>query len=144
MFNDRRSKRMIFMAHCRLNQNAISDGSLGAVRPVVENTRIRRAIRRHPAALRMEELVRQVVHQISEHRRNGFDVVGIVGMVCSPCYGVNTTSDEGRELAGQGILIAAIQPALAEAELRVSVIGVKAANAAGRGRVLLDTAQAAE
>lgn len=76
MSNDRRSKRAIFVAHCRLNQNAISDGSLGAVRPVVENTRIRRAIRRHPAALRMEELVRQVVHQISEHRRNGFDAAG--------------------------------------------------------------------
>lgn len=28
MFNDQRSKRVVFAAHCILNQNAISDGTL--------------------------------------------------------------------------------------------------------------------
>ena len=29
MFSDRRSRRVIFLAHCILNQNAISDGTAG-------------------------------------------------------------------------------------------------------------------
>lgn len=112
MFNGQRSKRVIFVAHCILNQNAIAystagypathcgvirlllDAQMGIVQmpcpelcclgldrgdplgaecPVaVENTRIRRAIRQQPAALRIEELVCRVVHQIAECHRNGF------------------------------------------------------------------------
>lgn len=184
MSDDQRSRRVIFVAHCILNQNAISDGTaddpaahcevirllldaqmgivempgpelcclgldrgdpLGAERPVVvENTRIRRAIQQRPEALQMESLVRRVVHQIAEYNRNGFDIVGIVGMNRSPCCGVNTTSDEDRDLAGQGVWIAAVQTALAEEGPRVPVIGIKAANAVGQVRMLLDTAQAAE
>lgn len=86
----------------------------------------------------MEELVRQIVHQVAEYRRNGFDVVGIVGMDRSPCCGVNTTSDEGRELAGQGVFIAADQAALAEAGQQVPVVGMKAANTVERVQILLE------
>ncbi len=165
MFTDGRSKRVIFLAHCLLNQNAISDGTAevpaahreilraildaqvgvvqlpcpelcglgldrgdprGAERPVVvENTRIRRAMEQPEAAARLQELTDQVVWQIREYRKHGFAVLGIVGVDRSPCCGVDTTSDQDRELPGRGVFMAALQTALEEAELTVPVIGVK-------------------
>ena len=164
MFTDGRSRRVIFLAHCLLNQNAISDGTAevpaahreilqaaldtqagvvqmpcpelcclgldrgdpkGGERPVVENTRIRRAMGEPEAAARMQELTSQVIRQIREYRKHGFTVLGIVGVDRSPCCGVNTTSDLDRELPGRGVFIAALQTALEEAELTVPVIGIK-------------------
>lgn len=165
MFTDGRSRRMVFLAHCLLNQNAISDGTAevpaahreilrtildaqvgvaqlpcpelcclgldrgdpkGGERPVVvENTRIRRAMGQPEAAARLRELTNQVVWQIREYQKHGFSVLGIVGVDRSPCCGVNTTSDQDRELPGRGVFIAAIQAAMAEAGLIVPVIGIK-------------------
>ena len=180
MFTDGRSRRVIFLAHCLLNQNAISDGTAevpaahrkilrtildaqagvvqmpcpelcclgldrgdpeGGERPVVaENTRIRRAMGRPEAAARLRELTGQVVWQIQEYQKHGFTVLGIVGVDRSPCCGVNTTSDQDRELPGWGVFIDAIQAAIKSAGLTVPVIGVKpsAPDALERVRALLD------
>ena len=180
MFTDGRSRRVIFLAHCLLNQNAISDGTAevpavhreilrtildaqvgvvqmpcpelcclgldrgdpkGGERPVVvENTRIRRAMGQPEAAARLRELTSQVVRQIREYRKHGFAVLGIVGVDRSPCCGVNTTSDQDRELPGQGVFIAALQTAMVAAGLTVLVIGVKpsAPDALDRVRALLE------
>ena len=178
MFTDCRSKRVLFAAHCLLNQNAISDGTAdypaahadlvrllldaevgiaqmpcpelcclgldrgdprGGERPVTaENTRIRREMGRPEAARRMEELVRQVVWQIGQYRRNGFQVLGVVGMDRSPCCGVNTTSDRDQEVPGQGVFAAALQDALRAEGLAVPFVGIKAGeDAAARLRALL-------
>ena len=181
MFTDGRSRQVIFLAHCLLNQNAISDGTAevpaahreilrtildaqagvvqmpcpelcclgldrgdpnGGERPVVvENTRIRRAMGEPEAAARMQELTSQVIRQIREYRKHGFTVLGIVGVDRSPCCGVNTTSDQDRELPGRGVFVAAIQTALETAGLAVPVIGVKpsAPEALDRVRALLET-----
>ena len=59
-------------------------------------------------------------------RRLGFELAdGEWSGDRSPCCGVNTTSDQDRELPGQGVFIAALQTALEEAELTVPVIGIK-------------------
>lgn len=166
MFEDGRSRRVIFVAHCLLNQNAISDGTadypachgeivkllldaqvgivqmmcpeliclgldradpLGATRPVVvENTRIRQRMQQQPAAGRLELLAQQILFQIRQYIENGFTVCGIVGMNRSPCCGVETTSDLDREIAGQGVLIQALQRGLQAAGLQIPVIGIKA------------------
>ena len=181
MFTDGRSRRVIFLAHCLLNQNAISDGTAevpaahrellravlnaqvgivqlpcpelcclgldrgdpqGGERPVVvENTRIRRAMGQPEAAARLRELTDQMVRQVGEYRKHGFAVLGIVGVDRSPCCGVNTTSDQDRELPGRGVFVAAIQTALETAGLAVPVIGVKpsAPEALDRVRALLET-----
>ena len=148
MFTDGRSKKVIFLAHCLLNQNAISDGTAvypaafreliqllldrevgivqmpcpelcclgldrgdvyGAERPVVvENTRIRRAMEEDGPRQRREALADQVVDQIQEYQKHGFQVLGIVGANRSPNCGVETTSDQNRELEGQGAFLEAI------------------------------------
>ena len=179
MFTDGRSRRVVFLAHCLLNQNAISDGTAevpaahreilrlildaqvsvaqmpcpelcclgldrgdpkGGERPVeAENTRIRRAMGQPEASARLRELTDQVVWQIREYQKHGFAVLGIVGMDRSPCCGVNTTSDQDRELPGRGVFIASLRAALESAGLTVPVIGIKpsAPEALDRVRSLL-------
>ena len=65
-------------------------------------------------------------------------VIGIVGINRSPCCGVNTTSDDNRELEGQGVFITKLKAALTDINLEIPVIGVKAdADAAMRVEALL-------
>lgn len=178
MFADKRSRRVLFAAHCVLNQNSISDGTadypcahvevvralmdaqvgivqlpcpelcclgldrgnaLGAESPVVvENTRIRRAMGEPAAAAHMAALVEQVMWQIRQYHKHGFEILGIVGVNRSPCCGVETTSDHGQEIEGQGVFIAALQAALEKAGLSIPVIGIKSnAEAVERVQALL-------
>ena len=112
----------------------------GGERPVVaENTRIRRAMGQPEASARLRELTDQVVWQIREYQKHGFAVLGIVGVDRSPCCGVNTTSDQDRELPGRGVFIASLRAALESAGLTVPVIGIKpsAPEALDRVRSLL-------
>lgn len=165
MFSDRRSRRVIFLAHCILNQNAISDGTAGypaahrevvqalldaqvgvvqmpcpelcclgldrgdpqgGERPVVvENTRIRAAMCQPRPRERLERLVESVLYQVGQYRQHGFDIVGIVGVDRSPTCGVNTTSDQDRELEGQGEFIRAIQTGLSARGLSIPVVGIR-------------------
>lgn len=178
MFTDGRSKRVIFVAHCLLNQNSISDGTadypgtneeilqtlleakvgivqmpcpelcclgldrgnaLGAESPVVvENTRIRKAMNETTASAQLSALTEYVMRQIFEYHKHGFEVIGIVGINRSPCCGVNTTSDDNREIEGQGVFITTLIAALTDANLKIPIIGVKAdADAAMRVEALL-------
>ena len=104
-----------------------------------ENTRIRRAMGQPEASARLRELTDQVVWQIREYQKHGFAVLGIVGVDRSPCCGVNTTSDQERELPGRGVFIASLRAALESAGLTVPVIGIKpsAPEALDRVRSLL-------
>lgn len=165
MFTDIRSKRVIFVAHCVLNQNSISDGTadypstntdvvrilineqvgivqmpcpelcclgldrgniLGAQSPVViENTRIRKEMQKSPATEQLAVLVNQVVLQITEYHKHGFEILGIIGINRSPCCGVDTTSDNDNEINGQGVFIKAIKEALTKKNLLIPMIGIK-------------------
>jgi len=73
------------------------------------------------------------------YQKHGFAVLGIVGVDRSPCCGVNTTSDQDRELPGRGVFIASLRAALESAGLTVPVIGIKpsAPEALDRVRSLL-------
>ena len=134
MFNDGRSKKVVFIAHCFLNQNSISDGTAvypsafkslidyflnadigivqmpcpelfclgldrgdlhGADRPVVvENTRIRSEMKSKIHNTELINLAGYVVQQILEYKKNGFEIIGIIGANRSPTCGVDTTSND--------------------------------------------------
>ena len=97
MFDDGRSKRVIFLAHCFLNQNSISDGTAA-----------------RPAAFRdMLDLISRAD-------------VGIIGANRSPNCGVETTSDHNAEISGMGLFMEEIFKRLSEKDLSVPMIGVKA------------------
>ena len=145
MFTDGRSKTIIFVAHCILNQNSISDGTAthpGTIKEIVdflckshvgivqmpcpeliclgldrgniegcsypiteENTRIRRVMNQKNAVDRINNLVQQIVFQISEYQNYGFDIRGIIGVNRSPSCGVETTSNNNQEVEGEGLFI---------------------------------------
>lgn len=156
---------MALVAHCFLNQNAISDGTairpaavrevadtllnaqvgilqmpcpelcclgldrgdaLGGQREVtVENTRIRRAMEQPEAAGRLDQLVEQVAEQVLQYRRHGFTVVAIIGANRSPCCGVDTTSDQDREVAGQGVFMERLARRLQQEQAEIPMIGIR-------------------
>ena len=165
MFTDGRSKKVIFLAHCLLNQNAISDGTAvypaafcelielllskqigivqlpcpelcclgldrgdvhGAERPVtVENTRIRAQMLLPDEQAKLKLLVDNVMHQIREYRKHGFEILGIVGANRSPNCGVDTTSAENVELVGRGVFMDALYTELAAENINIHMIGLK-------------------
>ncbi|MEA4938289.1 MAG: 2-thiouracil desulfurase family protein [Christensenella sp.] len=166
MFHDARSRKVVFVSHCFLNQNSISDGTAdfpaanlpvvsllleynvgivqmpcpellclgldrgdvhGGERPViVENTRIRAALQAQTPAKKLQQLAEQVVYQIEEYRKNGFAIVGVIGINRSPSCGVETTSDHGEEVAGQGLFFAALKQELDARGISLPMIGIKA------------------
>ena len=92
----------------------------------VENTRIRREMKRPEAKKRMLVLVEQVMYQIRQFRLHGFEILCIIGSNRSPCCGVDTTSDNNEEIAGQGVFTAALMQAMEAEGINIPVIGVKA------------------
>lgn len=170
MFTEARSKRVILVAHCVLNQNSISDGTAdypgsdqalvelllaskvgivqlpcpelmclgldrgnpdgGCCTLLVENTLIRRAMTQRSAARKLKSLARSVVYQISEYRKHGFDVLGIVGINRSPSCGVESTSRNNREVKGRGVFMEALSRELKRNRVNARMLGIKAADTA--------------
>lgn len=168
MFNDGRSKKVVFIAHCLLNQNSISDGTaiypaafkdvvdfflnadigivqmpcpefcclgldrgnvFGADSPVVvENTRIRSAMKNNGMNMKLARLADYVVQQIKEYKKYGFEVIGIIGANRSPNCGVETTSDNNAEVCGMGLFIEKIIHELLQENISIPIMGIKGAD----------------
>lgn len=165
MFTDGRSRKVVFIAHCLLNQNAISDGTAvfpaafrdvidtyldknvgivqmpcpelcclgldrgnihGAESPVTaENTRIRRAMEADDISRQLSQLVDYVMKQITEYNRHGFEIEAIIGANRSPNCGVETTSDNDREIEGRGLFMEKLHRRLEEEKLEIPMFGIK-------------------
>lgn len=166
MFSDNRSKKIVLVSHCILNQNSISDGTadypgtnenivkllikskvgiiqmpcpevlcLGLDRGdicgvgreiVVENTRIRHNLEKENSIEIINNLVNQIVFQIEEYIRNGFSILGIIGINRSPSCGINTTSKNNQEVYGEGVFIEILKKQLDKKDISVAMIGIKA------------------
>lgn len=165
MFKDARSKKVVLVAHCILNQNSISDGTAdfqgtfkeiaevlvksnvgilqlpcpelmclgldrgnihGAEQPVVaENTRIRKSLSKKYSVQKLKKLVEYVIYQIEEYYKNGFSIIGIIGVNRSPSCGVDTTTNYNMEIGGEGIFIKAIYKKLKSKNIKIKTIGIK-------------------
>ncbi len=165
MYTDCRSKKVIFLAHCILNQNSISDGTAdfpgsncelvefllkteigivqmpcpelhclgldrgningGKLPVVVGNTRIRKLMSSYESIKRMKNMVNQLVKQMDEYIKNGFILLGIVGIDRSPSCGVNTTSMNNKEVDGEGVFVKLLQEKKEKKNINMEVIGMK-------------------
>jgi len=145
MFNDYRSKRVLLVAHCVLNQNAkidrcayypgviteavealIASGvgliqmpcpellCLGLDRQVEpdaattiesEDTRVARRMTAEENQTVCRSLAQSLVFQVEQYQRNGFEVVGLLGINGSPTCGVETTWANDRAEQGLGLFI---------------------------------------
>jgi predicted secreted protein len=166
VFTDKRSKKLLLVAHCILNQNAKLDRCAhypGAIREVTEtivasgagivqmpcpellllgldrqvaetgcptieeeDTRIARRMAEAAGTALCQEIVRGLVYQIEEYRKNGFEIVGVVGINGSPTCGVETTWAESQERPGHGVLIQALSRELAGRGASIPLRGIKA------------------
>ena len=70
-------------------------------------------------------MVEQVISQIIEYHKHGFKILGIVGINRSPSCGVDTTSNDNKEIGGAGVFVTRIKSALATCNLSIPVIGIK-------------------
>ena len=165
IFIDKRSKSVVFVAHCILNQNAKSDGTAsypgvikeifellnttnlgiiqmpcpelhclgldrgdinGSTRPVIEeNTRIRKMMSQEDTITKTKQLIQQVIYQIIEYIKHGFEVKGIIGINRSPTCGVDSTSENNKEIKGEGVFIAELHKELIKNDIHVDIVGIK-------------------
>ncbi len=174
MFDDARSKRVVLVVHCLLNQNARSDGYaffpgvMGEAARVLSESGagvlqmpcpellclglkreqhhapevgIRDALGTEEGQACCRKIARQLVHQVTEYLRHGFEIVGVVGNDRSPACGVDETSDhEGAPRPGPGAFIEVLQAELAAAGLALPFIAIRDAEwaeSAAKMRALL-------
>jgi predicted secreted protein len=165
MFDDHRSKKVIIVAHCLLNQNSISDGTAdfpgqfteiidlimtnhigiiqlpcpellclgldrrdqnGANRQLLsENTRIRGLMSAQENVEILQNKAEEIVMQIQEYRKHGFQVLGLIGVDRSPSCGIETTSKNGKEEPGKGVFMEVLSETLSKKEITLRMIGTK-------------------
>ena len=165
MFEDKRSKKVILLSHCILNQNAKVDRCAhypGAVQEIVEiiihsgmgivqmpcpelllmgldrqvdranqptieaeDTRIAVKMSDEDGKSLCEEIAINLVYQIEEYRKNGFEVAGLIGINGSPTCGVEQTWFDDREQNAYGALIQALDEKLKRIGVTIPMIGIK-------------------
>ena len=148
---DIRSRKVIFIAHCVLNQNAriinaadfpamhdqlldyIQKAQIGIVQMTCPETYClglgRFDVRvglEHPAGMeRLQRLIDDLIFTIQEYLFQGMEVVGIIGKEGSPACGVNQTwYNESGHGDGQGVFIRELKKNLKHNKLDIPVIGV--------------------
>jgi len=166
MFQDKRSRKVVLVAHCILNQNAKMDKTAfypGAAIPVAEyllhygagivqmpcpelhcmgldrgvneeeaampfekgNTRVVGWMEREEARALCRELASGVVYQVVEYLKNGFEVMGVVGINRSPSCGVESTWGEDHEVPGSGAFMRALREGAMKRGISLPMIGIK-------------------
>jgi predicted secreted protein len=148
---DPRSGKVVFVAHCVLNQSArmvdcadfpaahdqlcdyLQKAQVGMIQMPCPETYClglgRFDVRvglEHPAGMaRLQRIIDDLIFYIKEYRFQGMEVVGIIGKDGSPSCGVDQTwHDEGGHGPGQGVFIRELKKKLESNQLDVPVIGV--------------------
>ncbi len=167
MFTDARSRRVLLVAHCVLNQNAKIDRCArypGAMREVAgalaagragllqlpcpelvclgldrgadpagdrtiasEDTRVARRMAGRQARSVCRRLAEDVIFQLVEYRRNGFAILGLLGIDGSPTCGVDVSWADDREQPGPGIFIRMLADGCRRRDIRLAMRGIRAA-----------------
>lgn len=164
MYDDKRSKKIIFLSHCILNQNAKPDKWAlypGAITGVIElllkegigivqmscpellylgldrqepkgsritkeeeNNRLRDALSDSDGREVCEFISEANAYQMEEYIKNGFEVLGIIGINATPSCGVDTTWIDGKEERGQGVYINELSNAITQRGLNIPMRGI--------------------
>jgi predicted secreted protein len=181
MFDDKRSKKVVLIAHCVLNQNAkidrcahypgaikevaqiLIDAGVGilqmpcpellclgldrqveaGIHPTVESedTRVAQRMVEDQTQTLCHGLVSDLVYQVEEYQRNGFTLVGIIGINGSPTCGIETTWANDREEQGPGVFIKMLNEESQKRCISLPMQGIKAhesQQALAAVKVLLD------
>ena len=166
MFADKRSKKVLLLAHCILNQNAKIDACAhypGAIREVAqmlidsgtgmlqmpcpellclgldrqaapglhptveaEDTRVAQRMTEEQARSMCRKIVDDLVYQLVEYRKNGFELVGVLGINGSPTCGVETTWRNDQEVQGAGVFMQMLDEECRKRGMALAMRGIKA------------------
>ena len=156
-FNDVRSKRIVLVPHCVLNQNARVAGA--AVRPAAMEELISGLLRQNLGMLQMpcpelvllgldrahlpirsllekqvgrahlQSMARDLVRQIEFYRKCGVAVLAILGKNGSPTCGVEKTW-RGGVVPGMGVFTEELRKVLCESGLDIRILGIEDADPA--------------
>lgn len=148
---DKRSGKIVFVAHCVLNQNArmvnvadfpamhdpllnyLQRAKVGIIQMACPETYClglgRFDVRvglEHPAGMeRLQRIIDDLIFTIKEYQFQGMEVLGIIGKEGSPACGVNLTwYNETGHGTGQGVFIRELRKKLKQNKLDVPVTGV--------------------
>jgi predicted secreted protein len=167
MFNDKRSKKILLVVHCLLNQNAKLDRCAhypGVLREAAgeivksgvgvlqmpcpellclgldreadtkalpsigaEDTRIAVRMKEPKKRAACRRIAKDLVYQIEEYRKNGFEILGLVGINGSPTCAVERTWAEDREQEGPGVFIRLLAEELDKRSISLPMKGIRAA-----------------
>lgn len=152
-FHDCRSKRVIFLTHCHLNQNArlqkcaespaatrvLAEGLLAREIGIVQmpcpelmlmgldrgHIAIRSGLETFPAREALRKLALEIVFQVQQYQSCGVQVLGILGKDGSPSCGVVKTSrsDGKGPVDGAGVFVQVLREELQRVGCAVPVAG---------------------
>jgi predicted secreted protein len=166
VFADKRSKKVVLVSHCILNQNTkldecahypgaiqevtqlFMDKGIGIIQmpcpeffrlgldrqtdslsnPTVESedTRIAKIMADQESRQICERMADDVLYQVEEYIKNGFQVIGLLGINGSPTCGIETTWADFQELKGFGAFIKILDSKLTEKGIKLKMKGIKA------------------
>ncbi len=147
---DVRSKKVIFLSHCMLNQNArmidvadfpavfgellafLTENDVGLVQmPCPElyclglgRFDVRPGLEHPHGMARLRRMIDDIVFTVREYLFQGFAVVAFLGKQGSPACGVTETWLDGRHQAGEGVFVRELKARLAAEKLDIPVRGV--------------------
>jgi predicted secreted protein len=148
---DKRSGKVVFVAHCVLNQNArmidvadfpamhdqlvdyLQKTQVGIIQMTCPETYClglgRFDVRvglEHPAGMeRLQRIIDDLIFTIKEYQFQGMEIVAVIGKEGSPSCGVNQTwYNESGHGDGQGVFIRELKQKIAHHKLDVPVIGL--------------------
>jgi predicted secreted protein len=161
MFEDGRSRRVVFLSHCILNSNTRAQG-LVTPESLERSSRFLKALLdkgigvvqmpcpelffgliRAPATKKeygtqgfrdhCDKIAREVVRDISLYLSEGVDVLAVVGVEGSPSCGVQFTHAEPGKPAskGRGMFMESIEREFSESGVRVRLVGFPAKSSYG-------------
>lgn len=168
MFKDKRSRKVVLVAHCVLNQNSKIDGCAhypGPINEVTEllssagcgivqlpcpelmhlgldrradnqsartieseDTRVARLMFENEGRLCCRQIAEETAYQAKEYLKNGFEIVGMLGINGSPTCGVETIWADGQEVPGWGVLTQELYDACRRLGISLLFKGSKAAH----------------
>ena len=147
---DGRSRKVVLVPHCALNQNARITGAAdfpAMFETVLEAMRanqvgiiqmpcpelmvlglgrrtVRDGLETQEGQADLQLLIGDMIHIIKEYQYQGFHVVGILGKNGSPACGVTRTYLDGEQVDGEGVYIRELRLALAKENLNIELFGI--------------------
>ncbi|HSD83200.1 MAG TPA: hypothetical protein VLG46_05055 [Anaerolineae bacterium] len=98
----------------------------GATRDLLsENTRIRGLLEEPRNVMKLRAKAGDIIEQLEEYQRYGFEVLGLIGINRSPSCGVETTTRSAREEQGQGVFVEVLEEELYHRGIALEMTGVK-------------------